>query len=93
MLRLIEHNFDSVMLRKFFGNNISPGTAAGADLSKLNAFLLMFPPNQIDLFLKLTNHNLAESGNKPLTKSMLLSFTGIIVLPTNCGVRKQIRLW
>ena len=31
-------------VKYIFGNKISPGMAAGAALSKLNAFLLMFPP-------------------------------------------------
>ena len=49
--------------------------AAGADLSKLGAFLMVFPPNQIDLILKLTNHNLSESSKKLLIKIMLLCYS------------------
>ena len=58
-------------IKDVFRNKISPGTASGADLSKINAFLLMFPPKHIDLILKLINHNLSESGEKLLTKIML----------------------
>ena len=47
---------------------------AGANLSKLDAFRTMFPPNQIDLILKLTKHDLAGSGKEILTKSMILIF-------------------
>ena len=57
-------------VKDIFGNNMSPGTAAGVD------FLLMFPLKQIDLILKLTNHNLAESGKKLIPKIMLFNFLG-----------------
>ena len=70
--------FQRWYVKEIFGNKIYPGTSDGADLSKLDAFLLMFPLKQIDLILKLTNHNLAESGKKLLTKSMLFIFLGLL---------------
>ena len=80
-------------VKEIFGNKIYPGTAAEEDLSKIDKFLLIIPPNQIDLIIKLTNHNLAESGKKLLTKSMLFICFGIIVLLTCCDVRNRRRLW
>ena len=59
-------------VKEIFGKNISPGTVVRADLSKIIAFLLMFPPNKIDLIIKLTNYNLVESGEKLFNKSMML---------------------
>ena len=79
-------------VKEVFGSNISPGTAAGEELSKLEAFLLMFPPIQIDLILMLTNHNLAESGKNLLTKSILFNVFGNIILLTSCAVDNQRRI-
>ena len=67
-------------IKDISGKYISPDTADGEDSSKLEAFLLMFPPNQIDLIIKFKNHNLEESGKKILTKSMMLkTFWGYCV--------------
>ena len=80
-------------VKYIFGNNIYTGTEAGADLLKINAFLLMFPPNQIELILKLTNHNLSESGKKLLTKITMFQKNGIVVLLTCCDVRNWRCIW
>ena len=51
-----KQKFIQLYVKDISGNKIYPGMEAGADLSKLDAFLLMFPPKHIDLILKLTNH-------------------------------------
>ena len=59
-------------VKEIFANKIYPGTAARAELSKFDTFLLMFPLYQIDLIIKLTNHNLTESGKNLLNKIIML---------------------
>ena len=51
--------FQQWHVKNICGNNISTGTKVRIDLSKVYAFLLMFPLNRIDLIIKLTNYNLA----------------------------------
>ena len=80
-------------VKDIFCNKIYHGTESRLYLSKLDAFLMMFPPKQIDLILKLTNHNLAESVKKLITKSMLFNCFGVIVLLTRFDVHNQRQIW
>ena len=43
-------------VKDIFGDRIYPGTARGKEMTKLAAFLHMFPPAQLELMLRLSNN-------------------------------------
>ena len=42
------------------GANLSPGCEFGRDMSRLDFFLLLFPPEQLNIILSLTNDRLSK---------------------------------
>ena len=51
-------------------------------MSKLEVFLLIFPPNNLIKIFALTNVRLAAKGHEDITKGELVKFFGIIILGT-----------
>ena len=52
------------------------------DMSRLESFLLMMPPAQLQKMLDLTNANLQKNGRTELTKQELIKFLGVCLLMT-----------
>ena len=79
------------------GNRISENSRKGEFFSKLDAFLLMLPPDQLALMVQQTNLQLQElnDGNYsvPTTKQELLKFIGILILMTKFSFEKRSDLW
>jgi hypothetical protein len=62
--------------------------------SRLDYFLLMFPPSELQLILRLTNSQLRSAGlTKETTKGEILKFFGIIILATRFEFGKRASLW
>ena len=49
-------------------------------MSKLEVFLLTFPPNHLIKIIALTNVRLEAKGHEDITKGELVKFFGIIIL-------------
>ena len=49
-------------------------------MSKLEVFILMFPPNRLSKIISLTNVRLEAKGHEDITKGELVKFLGIIIL-------------
>ncbi|KAL9179705.1 hypothetical protein ACHAXT_008995 [Thalassiosira profunda] len=65
------------------GDKVGPGARDFESMSRLDAFLLMFPPAQLDLVQKLTEEKLrAKNPEDRLTKQELIKFFGICLLIT-----------
>ena len=78
------------------GERIVPGYPDSKDMSLLNAFLHMMPPEQTTLVLELSNKRLAVKvkGNKELTRQELLRWIGVCILISSinfCAYR--CKLW
>jgi hypothetical protein len=61
--------------------------------SRLEYFLLMFPPTQLTTMCWLTNTMLAQQNKHPITAGELLRFFGILILTTNFEFSSQAQLW
>ena len=49
-------------------------------MSRLDFFLLMFPPEELNLIVTLTSEKLAAHGLKTTTKGEIIKFFGIWIL-------------
>jgi hypothetical protein len=61
--------------------------------SRLEYFLLMFPPTQLTTMCWLTNTMLAQQNKHPITAGELLRFFGILILTTKFEFRSRAQLW
>ena len=57
-----------------FGEKVFPGSTSTRNMSRMDAFLLMYPPAQLSLKLELTNDNLRKSHNPPSTAGEMMKF-------------------
>ena len=62
-------------------------------MSRLDIFLLMFPPQQLQHIINLTNTNLRKEGQRDTTKGEIVKFFGIIILGTRFEFRARRDLW
>ena len=69
-------------MTNLFGEDVYPTSPASLRMSRLDFFLLMFPENQLDEMVTLTNRELKKRGAPDLTNSELLNFFGLLILST-----------
>ncbi len=62
------------------GDRVYPGTAIGKNMTKLDAFMTMFPPKQLNLMVELTNVNLRKAKLKISSKGEMKSISFFIPL-------------
>ena len=73
---------------------VFPGNREFQDMTPLEAFLMMMPPDELDLILELTNKNFESSGKKELSLQELLRWFGVIILMSASNFRGDRRtLW
>ena len=75
------------------GDVISQGCELGKRMSRLNFFLLIFPPAQLTQCTVLTNKVLKKEKLKETTTGEILIFFGIIVLMSKFEFNKRRDLW
>jgi Transposase IS4 len=75
------------------GDHLGAGSNVCERLSRLDIFLLMFPPTQLETMLLSTNTLLHEHNKKTTTKGELLIFFGIILLATKYEFKSRASLW
>ena len=64
------------------GSEIFKGCEEGKTMSRLDFFLLMFPPKQLKKMVKYTDKQLQQNGGDELSKGELLKFFGLLILFT-----------
>ena len=79
------------------GSRIFPGCEEGKNMTRLEYFILMFPPNQLTEMVRLTNRELKEKEEKSMTIGEMVEFMGICIIITRfqfssrrvkiCGVK------
>ena len=62
-------------------------------MSRLDIFLLMFPPQQLQHIINLTNKNLRKQGLRATTKGEIIKYFGIIILGTRFEFKARRDLW
>jgi hypothetical protein len=62
------------------GKRIVLGNPDLADMSAIDAFLHMMPPEQLALMMELTNERLATKGKMELTRQELLRWIGVCIM-------------
>jgi Transposase IS4 len=75
------------------GDHLSFGSNITKRMSRLDVFLLMFPPNQLDVMCRETNIILDFYHKPKTTKCELLKFFGIIILATRYEFQSRRNLW
>ena len=63
------------------------------EMTRLDLFLLMYPPDHLIKIINLTNQNLLKIGTYKMTKGSLIIFFGIIILGTRFEFSSRHDLW
>ncbi len=75
------------------GDVLYPGNNSDERYSRLDIFLMMFPPRQLDHMLRATNEQLELRQKRMTTKQELLKFFGVIILSTKHEFGSRSSLW
>ena len=78
-------------MKDVFGEKVYPG--CDRCMSRLEAFLMMFPDEQLNEMTRLTNINLEKDGKAVTTKGELVKFLGVMLLITRMKVKDRRKLW
>lgn len=80
-------------IRTMVGDVLTKGSQNDGRMSRLDFFLLMFPPRQLDLMCCETSKQLAHNNFTETTKGELLKFFGICILITRFEFGSRASLW
>ena len=80
-------------LRDSIGNVFRKGSNRHNRMTKLEYFLLMFPPMQLDEMVRLTNLRLEAKDYSETTKTEIVKWMGILLLITRFEFRTRKLLW
>ena len=75
------------------GERIHYGDNAAGQHSRLDIFLMMFPPAQLTVMLQQTNQQLRLANNPEINKRELLKFFGVLLLITKYEFAGRSSLW
>jgi hypothetical protein len=87
---LMERDF---AIKTPIGDTITRSSDKNGVRSKLDYFLLMFPPSQLTLITTLTSEQLIKDNKKPTTKGEILKFFGMLILITRFEFSNRSSLW
>ena len=74
-----------------FGEKVYPGT--NRNLSRLDAFMMMFPQQHLNDMIEMANSNLDREGLARTTMGELVKFFGIIIMMTRVKMKARRDLW
>jgi hypothetical protein len=80
-------------LKTPIGDILTSGCDVRRTLSRLDYYLLMFPPNALTTICNCTNLNLDKLQKPTTTKGELLKFFGVMILITRFEFTNQSSLW
>jgi Transposase IS4 len=75
------------------GEHMYPGGNTDKNMSRLDVFFLMFPPEQIRTILRCTNIQLQAKGRPLLTRGELIRVLGVMILVTKFEFQNRGDLW
>jgi Transposase IS4 len=75
------------------GEHMYPGGNTDKNMSRLDVFFLMFPPEQIRTILQCTNIQLQAKGRPLLTRGELIRVLGVMILVTKFEFQNRGDLW
>jgi hypothetical protein len=80
-------------IRTVVGHSLGPGSDPGNTFSRLDYFLLMFPPDQLLTIVTLTSENLLLKTKAATTPGEVLKFFGVLILVTRFEFSARASLW
>ncbi len=80
-------------IRTVVGHSLGPGSDARKSMSRLDYFLLMFPPDQLSVMVTLTSENLVAKSKVGTTPGEMLKFFGVLILVTRFEFAARASLW
>ena len=80
-------------IRTPVGDTLSHGTERNGRQSRLDYFLLMFPPEELNLIVTLTNTQLTGDGKLTTSHGEIIKFLGIWILITRFEFSSHASLW
>ena len=80
-------------MKNSHGSRIFPGCEEGKNTTRLEYFILMFPPNQLTEMLRLTNRELKEKEEKSMKFGEMVEFMGICIIITRFQFLSRQYLW
>ncbi len=88
-------NMRNWSMRTAIGNSLGPKGDTARTMSRLDYFLLMFPPEQLHQMVILTNEQmyLKSPPLKPISQGELLKFFGVCILATRFEFLNRHDLW
>ena len=75
------------------GNIFRKGDDKGQRFSRLEYFLMMFPPTQLQNMIRLSNISLLKANEKVTTKGELLKLIGVMILVSKFEFTSRANLW
>jgi len=78
-------------VKNIFGDRVYPGV--DIRLSRMDAFMMMFPSQQLSLMVELLNEQFTSKRLKAVTAGELIKFFGVLVLMTRVKVNVRRDLW
>ena len=80
-------------IRTVTGDILHAGCNLEGRFSRLEIFLLMFPPHALESILEATNQQLHLCNKRRTTRQELLKFFGIVILATRYEFMSRASLW
>jgi hypothetical protein len=80
-------------IRTVIGHWLGPGSDIRKSFSRLDYFLLMFPPDELSDIVTLTSENLLSKNKPPTTTGEVLKFFGVLILVTRFEFSARASLW
>ena len=75
------------------GSFIFKGYEEAKTMSRLDFFMLMFPPKQLEKMVLYTNDELEKKDGENMSKSELIKFLGLCILITRFQFSSRRNLW
>jgi hypothetical protein len=80
-------------VRTLVGSTISEGSDKSYAMDPVDYFLLMFPPDQLEVTCRVTNQELNRDGRKTTTTGEILKLFGVLILLTRFEFTDRASLW
>lgn len=87
------HRYRSWSLQTAIGDIIRAGENCDEKYSRLDVFLMMFPPKQLEIMQQLTSRKLVEKNLTPTTIGEIIRFFGSLILITRYEFTTRASLW
>ena len=81
------------VIKDGFRNHHSEGGDAGGQLSRLDYFLMMFPPDALCHIITLTNTQLSKRNLDEINVAKFLRWFGVVLLISRCEFSTRRELW